>query len=178
MAWRWGSGGRAPPHLTLALDGSEWSASHPCCFSSRETVHGMHFIGGWVGPRANLDVIEKGKISLLPARNWTLIPQSPSPYPSYYTHRYWGYLLWVHSEIHCCPCQYCLAMHLFFYAKGKSYPCDRPWRLIWLWDFNAPTFSRQSGCQPYVLATLYPQEYSRYSFLLESELTPYWGWKD
>jgi hypothetical protein len=47
-------------------------------------------------------------------------------------------------------------------AKSKSYPCNRPWRPIVLWDVDAPTFSRQSaqrwrwGCRPYVPAALYP----------------------
>jgi hypothetical protein len=27
----------------------------------------------------------------------------------------------------------------------KSYPCNRPWRPIGLWDVEAPTFSRQSA---------------------------------
>jgi hypothetical protein len=36
--------------LTSALDGSEWSASHP---SRKEP--GTHWIGGWVGPRVGLD---------------------------------------------------------------------------------------------------------------------------
>jgi hypothetical protein len=54
--------------------------------------------------------------------------------------------------------------------KRQSYSCNRPWRLIWLWDVEAPTFSRQSahrwrwGCQPYASAALY-------SFLLEAEST-------
>jgi hypothetical protein len=40
--------------------------------------------------------------------------------------------------------------------------CNRPWRLIELWDVEAPTFSRKSeqrwwwGCQPYAPAALYP----------------------
>jgi hypothetical protein len=34
----------------------------PCCFTSRERVPNTHWIGGWVGPRASLDV-EKRKIS-------------------------------------------------------------------------------------------------------------------
>jgi hypothetical protein len=44
----------------------------------------------------------------------------------------------------------------------KSYPCDRPWRPIGLWDVEDPTFSRQSahrwrwGFQPYAPAALYP----------------------
>jgi hypothetical protein len=67
-----------------------------------------------------------------------------------------------------------------------SYPCNRPWRPIGLWDVEAPTFSRQSahrwwwGRQPHAPAALYPQEDSWYSFLLEAELTPgpYCGRKD
>jgi hypothetical protein len=43
-----------------------------------------------------------------------------------------------------------------------SYPCNRPWRSIRLWEVEAPTFSRQSahrrqwGCQPYASAALCP----------------------
>jgi hypothetical protein len=43
----------------------------------------------------------------------------------------------------------------------KSYPCNRPWRLIGLWDVEVPTVSRQSahrwrwGRQPYAPAALY-----------------------
>jgi hypothetical protein len=42
----------------------------------------------------------------------------------------------------------------------KSYPCNRPWRPIGLWDVEVPTFSRQPahrwrwGCQPYAPAAL------------------------
>jgi hypothetical protein len=52
-----------------------------------------------------------------------------------------------------------------------------PWRLIGLWDVEAPTFSWQSvhrwrwGCQPYAPGALHPQEDSWYSFLLEADLT-------
>jgi hypothetical protein len=58
-----------------------------------------------------------------------------------------------------------------------SYPCNRPWRPIGLWDIEASTFSRQSshrwqwGCQPHAPATLYPHEDSWYAFLLEAEST-------
>jgi hypothetical protein len=60
----------------------------------------------------------------------------------------------------------------------QRYRCNRPWRPIGLWNVEAPTFSRQSahrwwwGCQPYAPVTLYPQEDSWYSFLLEAESTP------
>jgi hypothetical protein len=51
-----GSASIAPPFLTAAVDGSEWSASRPCRFTA-----GTHWIGGWVGPRTGLDVVEKRK---------------------------------------------------------------------------------------------------------------------
>jgi hypothetical protein len=59
----------------------------------------------------------------------------------------------------------------------RSYPCNRPWRPLGLWDVEAPIFSRQSahrwwGCQTYALAAPYPQEDFWYSFLLEAESTP------
>jgi hypothetical protein len=57
------SGGIAPLFLTSALDGGELSASLLCRFTSEETVPGTHFIGGWVGPSADLNVIEKRTIS-------------------------------------------------------------------------------------------------------------------
>jgi hypothetical protein len=41
----WGSGGIAPPFLTWALDGREWSVSRPCHFTP-----GTHWIGGWGAP--------------------------------------------------------------------------------------------------------------------------------
>jgi hypothetical protein len=48
--------------LTLALDGGEWSASCPSCFTFRERAPGTHWMGGWVGTRAALDVVVKRKI--------------------------------------------------------------------------------------------------------------------
>jgi hypothetical protein len=48
--------------LDSALDGGEWSASRPCRFTLKETALDAHWIGGWVGPRAGVDIIEKGKI--------------------------------------------------------------------------------------------------------------------
>jgi hypothetical protein len=60
----------------------------------------------------------------------------------------------------------------------RSYLCNRPWRLIGLRRWGSHIFSRQPahrwrwGCQPYAPATLYPQEDSWYSFMLEAESTP------
>jgi hypothetical protein len=64
----WGSGGIAPPFLTSALYGGEWSASRPYRFTSEETAFATCWIEGWVGPRAGLDFMKK---KLAPARNRT-----------------------------------------------------------------------------------------------------------
>jgi hypothetical protein len=53
----WGSGGIVPLFLTSALDGNEWLASRPDCFTP-----GTHWRWGWVGPRAGLDFMVKIKI--------------------------------------------------------------------------------------------------------------------
>jgi hypothetical protein len=50
--------------MTMALDGGEWSASHPRCFTPRERAPSTHWIGQWVGPRAGLDEMEKRKIPI------------------------------------------------------------------------------------------------------------------
>jgi hypothetical protein len=57
----WGSGGIAPPFLTSALYGGEWSASRPNRFTP-----GTNCIGGWVAPIIGLDDVERRKIVLLP----------------------------------------------------------------------------------------------------------------
>jgi hypothetical protein len=44
---------------TLVLDGDEWSALTP-----RERAPHTYWIGGWVGPRAGLDVVVKRKIPI------------------------------------------------------------------------------------------------------------------
>jgi hypothetical protein len=59
--------------LTSALDGGEWSASHPSCFTLRERALGTHWIGGWVDPQFILDVVVKRKFSI-PTKNRTLDP--------------------------------------------------------------------------------------------------------
>jgi hypothetical protein len=45
--------------LNSALVVGEWSAPHPGRFTPEERVTGTHWIGGWVGPRAGLDAVEK-----------------------------------------------------------------------------------------------------------------------
>jgi hypothetical protein len=58
-----GSEGIDPPFLTSALDGVEWSGSRPGRFTLGEEVSCTHWIGGWVGLRAELNAVEKRKVS-------------------------------------------------------------------------------------------------------------------
>jgi hypothetical protein len=51
--------------LFSALDGGEWSASPIDRFTPRDRAR-PHWIGGWVGPRAVLDVVVKRKIPSSP----------------------------------------------------------------------------------------------------------------
>jgi hypothetical protein len=60
---RMGEWSIAPPFLTSALDGGEWSASRPRRFTPEETALGTHCLGDWVGPTADMDVMERRKIS-------------------------------------------------------------------------------------------------------------------
>jgi hypothetical protein len=66
--------------LTSALAGGEWSASRPCRFTPGESSPGIHWIGGWVDPRADLDDMEKRKFLTLPGLG-TPTPWSSIPYP-------------------------------------------------------------------------------------------------
>jgi len=62
--------------LTPALDGDEWSASHPGHFTPEGKKPHVHWIGGWVDPRASLDLAAKTKISIIVlARNQTPVAQ-------------------------------------------------------------------------------------------------------
>jgi hypothetical protein len=52
--------------LTLVLDGGEWSASHPGHFIPRERAPRYPLDrGGWFGPRASVDDMEKRKFLTL-----------------------------------------------------------------------------------------------------------------
>jgi hypothetical protein len=48
--------------LTLALDGGELSPSLLGRFTLTERTNGIHWIGGWVGPRYVVDAVVKRKI--------------------------------------------------------------------------------------------------------------------
>jgi hypothetical protein len=58
--------------LTSALVGGEWSDSLPGRFTPGERAPGTHWIGGWMGPRAGLDDLEKTKFLTLPGLNFEL----------------------------------------------------------------------------------------------------------
>jgi hypothetical protein len=45
--------------LTSALVGGEWSASRPNRLTPGERTPGTHWIGGWVGPSAGQDDMQK-----------------------------------------------------------------------------------------------------------------------
>jgi hypothetical protein len=68
--------------LTSALVGGKWSASRPGRFNPGERAHGTHWIGGWVGPRAGLDDVEKRKF--LPPRDSNSDPSVVHPIASSY----------------------------------------------------------------------------------------------
>jgi hypothetical protein len=75
-----GSGVYIHAFSTSALDGGEWSASRTGHFTPMEKPPGTHWIGGWVGPSAGLDIaVVKRKISS-PRRDSNL-PPTPSAIP-------------------------------------------------------------------------------------------------
>jgi hypothetical protein len=91
---------------------------------------------------------------------------------SYSYRRYHHYLLVSRLSL---IVSYFSCSHDNLYNK-KSYPCNRPWRPIGLWDVGAPTFSLDSrltdGGKVVSLTRrppFSPQEDSWYSFLLEAE---------
>jgi hypothetical protein len=53
--------------FSSALDGGEWLASRTGRFTPMERAPGTHWIEGWVGRRAGLDAVVKGKI---PSPRW------------------------------------------------------------------------------------------------------------
>jgi hypothetical protein len=72
----------APPFLTSALDGVEWSVSRSGYFTSGEIVLRTHWIADWVGPRARLEAVEKEKCCPAGNRTPTIQPVAISPTPT------------------------------------------------------------------------------------------------
>jgi hypothetical protein len=75
-----GGGGRsgliAPSFLISALDGGEWSASGSSYLTPGERATGTHWIGGWVGPTAGVDVEKRKIFPLMGFEHW---PSRPLP---------------------------------------------------------------------------------------------------
>jgi hypothetical protein len=63
--------------LTWALVGGELSASRSGRFIFGERASGTHWIGGWVGPRAGLDYVEKRILFTPPGLELRLMLSSP-----------------------------------------------------------------------------------------------------
>jgi hypothetical protein len=60
--------------LAMALDGSRWSTLRPGCFTPGENAYSTHWIGGSVGSRDSLDVLDthwKGVYSFLLREGFT-----------------------------------------------------------------------------------------------------------
>jgi hypothetical protein len=66
----YGGGHTAPPFLTLALDGGDWPVSRPDSFTTGKRAPSTHWIGGWAGPRVDLDAVKNRKF--LPCRESNL----------------------------------------------------------------------------------------------------------
>jgi hypothetical protein len=74
--------------LPSALDGGEWSASHPDRFTPRERAPGTHWLGGWVA----LDTVSKGKVSNPRQESNPRSSDRPAPSQSLYRLSYPGWL--------------------------------------------------------------------------------------
>jgi hypothetical protein len=73
--------------FTSALVVGEWSASRPGRFTLRERVPGTYGKGGWVGPSAGLDDVEKRTFLTLPGLELQLL-RRPARSQSLYRLRY------------------------------------------------------------------------------------------
>jgi hypothetical protein len=61
--------------LTSSLDACVWSASRPITLLPGKEPPSIHWIGGWVGPRAGLDAVWREKF---PAPAWTQTSDNPT----------------------------------------------------------------------------------------------------
>jgi hypothetical protein len=78
--------------LTSALVGGEWPSSRPGRCTPGEKDPGSDWIGGWVGPRAGLDDVEKRKFLTLPGLELRPLGR-PARSQSLYRLRYPGFLV-------------------------------------------------------------------------------------
>jgi hypothetical protein len=108
--WRYSS----TRSLTSALDGGEWSASRPGRFTLRERAPVIHWIGGWVGPRA----VVRRKIPS-PYRDSNHRSSSPKPsdtplsYPGSWVME--GIFFYLRHRVHTGS-----GVHLLFHPMGTA----------------------------------------------------------
>jgi hypothetical protein len=69
--------------LIAASEGGEWSASRTGDFIPRERTPDAHWIGGWLGPRAGLNAVEREKFPS-PHRESNTNPDHPARSQSLY----------------------------------------------------------------------------------------------
>jgi hypothetical protein len=74
---------RSKIFLTSALAGDEWSPSRPGRFTPGDGAPGTHWLGGYVGPRADLDDVEKRKFLTLLGLDLRRLDRSASRYTDY-----------------------------------------------------------------------------------------------
>jgi hypothetical protein len=82
------------PLSNSALDGGAWSASRAGRFSPGYRATRVHYIGGWVGPRAGLDILGNREI---PYPSWELKHHS-----STVQHTTWSQQQMIHSCYNIC----------------------------------------------------------------------------
>lgn len=58
------NGGKAPFILSLRRDWSELSIWHPAVLPTRKSARGIRRIGGWAGPRSDLNALEQRNIAV------------------------------------------------------------------------------------------------------------------
>jgi hypothetical protein len=131
----WGSEGIAPPFLASVLIGTDCSASRSCCF----TVGDSTAVGGWVGPRAGLNIMEKRIFSCPrrepnlghPTRSLAAIPTDISRLPNYFRIGSRTYLRCI-TLGHDQKCHYFCAMLVskLTSVQFTSEPSTRPWRYM------------------------------------------------
>jgi hypothetical protein len=117
-------------YLTSALDGGEWSSSHPGLFTPRARAPGTHWTRGWVGPRAVLDAVVKRKI---PSRRRESNPRTPIVQPVAQRYTDWAVTALGHRFIEStCSCVSVFPF-VYFPSTVTLNQCTRiSWNSVWM----------------------------------------------
>jgi hypothetical protein len=123
-------------NVLLPLVLGQWSVAWPGQFTSGERALGIHWIGGWVGPRVGLDDMEEWKF--LPHRDSNSEPLVIQPIASCYN----NCAISAHQAVY-------LMFSLMFYIREcywiKSITLHPPQCLVFgkayhIWINNIPTY--------------------------------------